>query len=259
MLQNEYEAEDFGLKERLSKQGLETMEQKRRLLGSKVLSLFKKVSMGASMTLQLTIFSRLFAVLEKLVATKDDFAEYVYRLLIFFLIEFHHNEVIRGHLMTNFKDLFMREKVLSLHQLVEPLCSIIESNLEQNPKKSQYALFSNFNKYMTVDDFSFFWDLANKPRITIHSAIPICKIMQQFMLKSESQYRTVAQKIFFRLLSKFVDEDSTQAFLKKHADEAICELSTVDQMIRKHSKNDPSKSNNMLSPTNHMALDGRSD
>lgn len=50
MLQNEYEAEDFGLKERLNKQSLEIGDQKRRLLGNKVLSLFKKVSLGASVT-----------------------------------------------------------------------------------------------------------------------------------------------------------------------------------------------------------------
>ena len=47
MLQNEVELEDFGLKERLRQLNMDSDDQKRRLLGSKVLSLFRKISIGA--------------------------------------------------------------------------------------------------------------------------------------------------------------------------------------------------------------------
>ena len=87
-------------------------------------------------------------------------------------------------------------------------------------------------------DFSFFWDLANQDRLTIHSAIPICKVMQTFMLKRDcSLYRGVAEKIFFKLIAKFANEDATQLFIKEHANQSVKELATVDQLIRKI--NDP--------------------
>lgn len=109
MLQHDYEHEDFGLKERLSSQ-----DEKKGLLGSKVLSLFKKISRDATLTMKLTIVTRLFSVLEKLVAEFDDFYETTYRLLVFFLIEWHDNKVLRNHIMANFSDVFKHEKVLSL-------------------------------------------------------------------------------------------------------------------------------------------------
>lgn len=92
------------------------------------------------------------------------------------------------------------------------------------------------NTYMTMADFSFFWNLANSPRLTIQSAIIICKAMQIFMLKSDSQYRGVAQKIFFRLMGKFSTDNGTQMFLREHADKAVYELDTADQIIKKLSQ-----------------------
>ena len=72
-----------------------------------------------------SICTRLFSVLENLVTEFDDFSDNVFRLLVFFLIEWHDNKVLRNHLMANFIDLFKNEKVLSLPQIIEPLCRII--------------------------------------------------------------------------------------------------------------------------------------
>jgi len=115
ILQNEYDYEDFGLKERLSQQPFQHNDQKRKLLGSKVLSLFKKISKSASLTLKTTIISRLFFLLETLSMEMDDFGETIYQLLVFFFIEWHDNKIVRNHMMSNFLDLFKQDKVLSLH------------------------------------------------------------------------------------------------------------------------------------------------
>ena len=104
MLHNEYDEEDFGLNERLNSE--QPRDQRKRLLGSKVLSMFKKISEDATVTLRLTITSRLFAVLENAVKGMDDFAETIYRLLVFFLVEWHENKILRSHLMSNFTQLF---------------------------------------------------------------------------------------------------------------------------------------------------------
>lgn len=95
MLQNEVELEDFGLKERLRQLNMDSDDQKRRLLGSKVLSLFRKISIGAQLTLKVQLITRLFSVVEKLAQEMDPFAETAYRLLIFFFIEYHDNKVLR--------------------------------------------------------------------------------------------------------------------------------------------------------------------
>lgn len=112
------------------------------------------------------MITRLFSVLETLSAEKDEFGESIYRLLVFFLVEWHDNKIARNHLMVNFTDLFKQDKVLSLHQLVEPLCSITLMNLGRaNVEK---------RKYVTMADFTFLWDLANLQRLTVQSALPIC-------------------------------------------------------------------------------------
>ena len=110
--------------------------------------------------------------------------ENVYRLLIYLLIEYHHDEKIREHLMSNFTELYKNDKALSLHALIEPLCSIIESNIGNLSKSNNQNL--KMNIYIKMADFSFFWDLANKPHLTLESAIHICKVMQIFMLRGES-------------------------------------------------------------------------
>lgn len=118
MLTNdEYEQDDFGLQERLN---TETTEQtsKKGQLGSKVLSLFKKISRDAGVPLRLNICSRLFSVLETLVTELDDFSETIYRLLVFFLVEWHENKVLRNHLMSNFVEVFNNEKTLPIPLLI---------------------------------------------------------------------------------------------------------------------------------------------
>lgn len=116
-------------------------------------------------------------MLDTLGLEMDDFAETVYRLLVFFLVEWHDNKVLRNHLMSNFLDLFKNEKVLPLSQLVEPLCSIIVLNLNKKD--------ANERTYLTMADFSFFWELANKQRVTSETAVAICQVMQTYMLRRD--------------------------------------------------------------------------
>ena len=183
----------------------------------------------------------------------------VYRLLIYLLIEYHHDEKIREHLMSNFTELYKRDKTLSLHAIIEPLCSIIESNIASSTARTQQMM----NIYIKMADFSFFWDLANKPNLTLESAICICKVMQIFMLRSDSQYRGVAQKIFFRLISKFSDEDTTKQLMQEHAEKSVNGLAQVDSTIRqlndKNNKNANKSFNMLLSPVSTKTSIGQSD
>lgn len=107
----------------------------------------------------------------------DSFAETTYRLLVFFLVEWHDNKILRNHLMINFTDLLQMNKVLSLRQLIEPLCSIIVLNLKKGDVKQR--------KYLTMADFTFMWDMANKQRLTVESALSICQVMQIYMVKRD--------------------------------------------------------------------------
>ena len=102
-------------------------------------------------------------MLEKLVIEFDDFSENVYKLLIFFLIEWHDNKVLRNHLMTNFIELYKNEKVLSIPKLMEPVCSIITQNLNKKLVGIAVAEEGPPRTYVTLADFSFFWSIANMP------------------------------------------------------------------------------------------------
>ena len=136
----------------------------------------------------------------------DDFAETIYSLLIYFLIEWHEDKLLRCHIMSNFIDLFRQEKVLQMHQLIDPLCKIILQNLRKEEFQDR--------RYLDMQDYTFFWELANKNRVNVASALTICKIMQNGMLKRDPQYRTVADKIFFKLMSRFSNEDAAHAFIQ---------------------------------------------
>ena len=124
------------------------------------------------------MLTRLFFVLEKLIHD-DGFAANIYRLLVYFLIEWHDDQLIRDHIMANFTDIFKQERVLALNQLVEPLCSIILMNLEK--------LSGSSRTYLTMNDFSFFWELASRhsSRISVESAISMSRVMQLYMLKRD--------------------------------------------------------------------------
>ena len=80
-----------------------------------------------------------------------------------------------------------------------------------------------------MDDFSFFWELANMKQMTIQSAIQICQLMQTpFMVTRESKYRGVADKIFFKLISRFANDSQMKNFLKKHTEQTLKQLDEVD-------------------------------
>jgi len=233
MLQHELEQEDFGLKERLSQHSALLNDQRRKLLGSKVLSLFKKISTNASLSVKIHLVTALFALLEKLTLEMDEFAETVFRLLIYLLVEWHDTKLLRNHLLANFLDLFNTEKVLQLHALVEPLCQIITMNLEREDSR----------KYLNMGDFSFMWALANKNRLSLPSALAIATIMQTFMVRRDPAFRGVAEKIFFKLVSKFPNDDQMRLLLQNHASECISELAIVDNLKKK-----PFKADSLMSP-----------
>ena len=93
----------------------------------------------------------------------------------------------------------------------------------------------NPRTYMTMADFSFMWDLAaniDKNRMTATSAVAICQLMQTFMVKRDPQYRGVAEKIFFKLMGNFPQEEKMQVFMQEHANQAINELASVDHMLK---------------------------
>ena len=159
MLQHEVDQDDFGLKDRLSSKE-NAIESTKGLLGSKVLSLFTKIAKDAALTTKVLMCTRLFYVLERLLAEFDDFSDNVYKLLIFFLIEWHENKVLRNHLMTNFIELYKNDKVLSVSKLVEPLCSIVTQNLKAKDGGSEEG---PPRTYVTLADFSFLWSIANMP------------------------------------------------------------------------------------------------
>ena len=129
--------------------------------------------------------------------------------------------------MSNFSDLFNVDRNLELDKLIEPLMRVIKLNLNKQETQS-----GSNQHYLNIADFSFIWDLVSKKRITGKSALAICDIMQHFMLKSDGHYRTVAEKIFFKLIYRYRSDDNTQMFLNQHVDEAIYELQVVDALIK---------------------------
>lgn len=179
------------------------------------------MSSEVSLTPRLTLITCLFAVLEKLAISSDNFAESLYTFLVEYLIQSYHDEAVREHLLSNFSDLFKPpEQVVSLplYDLVQPLCLAIESN------KSEVQ--------MSMLDFSFFWQLANDARLTVNCAVPIYKVMQMHILTKDANYFGVAEQILLKLVSKFDRplNRKLQRILLEHINRSIVELIKVDEL-----------------------------
>ena len=71
-----------------------------------------------------------------------------------------------------------------------------------------------------MNDYSFFWAMSQKNRITANGAQVICKIMQNNMLRRDSHFK-VAEKIFFKLATKFANTQPICTLLSEHASSAI--------------------------------------
>ena len=62
----------------------------------------------------------------------------------------------------------------------------------------------------------------------------------------------MAEKIFFKLLGTFPQDESIQTFVKTHANEAITELALVDRQLMQASKSPDHTQLNISSVSQHQ-------
>ena len=187
--------------ERLSMNDSPSRVDTSKSLGHKVLTLMKRVAKMGGTAFKYSLVSKLFYLLESLLAKSNTFASKVHILLVYLLTEWHEDVTIRKHILDNYKDIYRQDFddfgiSLEYNTLMEPLCRVVQYAFSQSEK--------DIMGYLDLSDFSFFWFMACRRRIPKKSALAICEVMQVYMLRREGVlYFTVAEKIFNKLFSKF--------------------------------------------------------
>ena len=90
-------------------------------LPNTLLTLLKKGARDSNLAVQVTALTCLFTLLDYFASSSESFAPYVYKTLIFSLIENHSNEVVRDFIMINMGNALENMDQVPVGVMVEPV------------------------------------------------------------------------------------------------------------------------------------------
>jgi len=135
----------------------------------------------------------LFSLLESLATRDSSYDEAlkraIFKLLTFFLVEWHKKLPERNQLVKGFNASIDRHRG-SKHdftELIIPLCNVINLNAKEA-------------EYLTFDDVELFSLLSEIPELDINARVAIAQVVENYMIRRHSQYRSLADRIFVQLV-----------------------------------------------------------
>ena len=147
--------------------------------------------------LRVQVVTSLFSLLEKSLDLDKkcydlDIQTLIYKILVFFMLEWHEDQFLRSHLTLNFgRNLETRSDLLT--HLVVPLCRLIMLKIA-NTELSV--------RYLNSEDFEFIAKLAwkaNNDKNTEH-IVAITQVLECYMVRRPCQFRNMADRIFVQLV-----------------------------------------------------------
>ena len=136
-------------------EGIESLPE----LPNFLLGLLKKGARDANLSVQITSLTCLFMLLDFFASSNVSFAPYVYKTLIFSLIENHQNEVIRDFIMINMGTALETMNQVPVGVMVEPVVK-------------QVAL-----KGYSTQDFPTFVTLSKHPRLSVRHGLLLADLL----------------------------------------------------------------------------------
>jgi Ca2+-binding EF-hand superfamily protein len=174
----------------------------RKDLPKTILSLLKKGARDPSLTLQIGALTCLFHLLDGFSHSEHSYAPYIYKTLIFALIENHANEVAREFIISNI--------IFTLEAMPHVPVGVIVP-----PIVKQAALYG-YNNH----DFDFFITLAKHPRLTLRHGLLLVDLIGKICL-NDPLFGRVATVPFLILAKKFTEDDAMQEYMERFAKVAL--------------------------------------
>ena len=167
-----------------------------------ILTLLKKAARDASLSLQIGALTNLFQLLGGFANEAHSYAPYIYKTLIFSLIENHSNEVAREFIVCNIIQTLESMPHVPVGVVVEPVV-----------KQASLHGYNNL-------DFDFFISLSKHPRLTVRHGLMTLDLLGKICL-NDPLFGRVGTVPFLILAKRFGDVEVVQEYIERFAKVAL--------------------------------------
>ena len=167
-----------------------------------ILTLLKKAARDASLSLQIGALTNLFQLLSGFANEAHSYAPYIYKTLIFSLIENHANEVAREFIVCNIIQTLESMPHVPVGVVVEPVV-----------KQASLHGYNNL-------DFDFFISLSKHPRLTVRHGLMTLDLLGKICL-NDPLFGRVGTVPFLILAKRFGEEEVVQEYMERFAKVAL--------------------------------------
>ena len=167
-----------------------------------ILTLLKKAARDASLSLQIGALTNMFQLLGGFANEAHSYAPYIYKTLIFSLIENHANEVAREFIVCNIIQTLEAMPHVPVGVVVEPVI-----------KQASLHGYNNL-------DFDFFISLSKHPRLTVRHGLMTLDLLGKICL-NDPLFGRVGTVPFLILAKRFGDEEVVQEYIERFAKVAL--------------------------------------
>jgi hypothetical protein len=179
-----------------------------------LLGLLKKGSRDKSSVLNITAITCLFDLLDSFAeAASVSFAPYVYKTLIFSLIENHENELVYDFIMSNMALALERHPQVPVGVMVEPLT-----------KQATMKGYSNV-------DFAGFVTLAKHPRLSLRHGLLLGDLLGKIAI-NDPIFGRVASIPLLIIINRFNAEPTMQEYVERFSKVALSMLMHIESRDR---------------------------
>ena len=183
-----------------------------------VLHLLKKGARESNVALQITSLTNLFNLLDEFAVKQNSYAPYVYKTLIFALIENHGNEIIRDFMTTNMMLTIDRLPNVPVGIMVEPL-------VKQ----------ATLHGYMNTD-FDLFQVISKHARLGLRHGLILLDLLGKICL-NDPLFGRVASVPFLRVTNRFHAQEPLQEYIERFCKVALSMFMHVEARARRqHAK-----------------------
>ena len=156
----------------------------------------------------------MFKLLDIFSVKRNQSAPFIYKTLVFNLVEAPQDLTLRELYFANFRELFMTQPKIPIALLVEPLFKQIQSQI-------------GITYHLKTVDLEFFSFLADHPKLHVELSVQLLEILQKICLHDTVHFCAVSP-IFFRLVSTYIDDERMQEAVRSYVDSALVMMYEIE-------------------------------
>ena len=155
-------------------------------VGNEIVKMLHSFCKLANLPMKISILSMMFELLRNFAAQKNKFAPVLYKSLTYILIENHNDDVVRMHILQDFKSLFSSSGTIPIGIVLEPF---VKQFMVSDGESFQHEVF----------DFDLFECAATHPKLEVLLAISLLDLLAKVFINDEV-YAKTAERIILKLI-----------------------------------------------------------